>query len=137
MRESSNITNSNEHNIDLNDEFSRNMTVHKNVDQEIIITTSDKIEIVLIKSKEILTSKRDWWTPFGLTMAFVTTFCTADFKEFLGLSKDTWQALFIILTFSSFVWLIFSIVKLIKYWGKGDLKTIINQIKLKENSAKH
>jgi len=135
METNTNPMNGNGLNIDLNDEFSKNMTVHKNVEQEIIITTSDKIELVLIKTKEILTSKRDWWTPFGLFMAFVTTFCTADFKDFLGLTKDTWKALFIFLTIAAFVWLILSLIKLGKYWGKGDLKTIIDQIKLKEKST--
>ncbi|MGJ1446056.1 hypothetical protein [Sphingobacterium spiritivorum] len=130
-----NQINGNGLNIDLNDEFSKNMTVHKNVEQEIIITTSDKIKLVLIETKEILTSKRDWWTPFGLFMTFVITFCTADFKGFLGLTKDTWEALFIFLTVATFVWLIFSLIKLGKYWGKGDLKTIIDQIKLKEKST--
>lgn len=122
-------------NIDLNDEFSKSMTVHKNVDQEIIITTADKIELVLTRTKDILTSKRDWWTPFGLLIAFITTFCTTDFKDFLGLPKDTWKALFIFLTLGAFIWLILSIIKLIKYWGKGNLKTIIGQIKLKEKST--
>ncbi|MDH0660459.1 hypothetical protein ACTS91_16010 [Empedobacter falsenii] len=134
MGTNTNPINENGLNIDLNDEFSKNMTVHKNVEQEIIITTSDKIELVLIKTKEILTSKRDWWTPFGLSMAFVTTLCTADFKGFLGLTNDTWKALFIFLTIAAFIWLIFTLIKLIKYWGKGDLKTIIDQIKLKEKN---
>lgn len=127
-----NINSDNVNNIDLNDEFSKNMTVHKNVEQEIIITTSDKIELVLIKTKEILTSQRDWWTPFGLLLAFVTTFCTADFKEFAGITKDTWEALFIMLTIVALIWLIISLIKLRKYWGKDDLKIIINQIKVKE-----
>ena len=73
MGTNTNPINENGLNIDLNDEFSKNMTVHKNVEQEIIITTSDKIELVLIKTKEILTSKRDWWTPFGLAISFITT----------------------------------------------------------------
>lgn len=126
----------NELNIDLNQEFSKNITVHTNVEQEIIITTSDKIELVLIKTKEILTSKRDWWTPLGLLLAFITTFCTAEFKDFLGLTKDTWKALFIFLTLAALIWLIVSIIKLMKYWGEGDLKSIINQIKLKEKNKK-
>ena len=135
METNANQTTGNGLNIDLNDEFSKSMTVHKNVDQEIIITTADKIELVLTRTKEILTSKRDWWTPFGLLIAFISTFCTADFKDFLGLTKDTWKALFIFLTLGAFIWLIISIMKLIKYWGKGDLKTIIDQIKLKEKST--
>lgn len=133
MENNSNTNNLNS--IDLGDEFSKNMTIHKNVDQEIIITTSDKIELVLIKTKEILISQRDWWTPTGLSFAFVTTFCTADFKDFLGLAKESWKALFILLTIGSFIWLIISLVKLVKYWGQDDLKMIINQMKVKEKGT--
>ena len=118
--------------IDFNDELSKNLTIHTNVNQEIIITTADKIKIVLIDTKEILTSQRDWWTPFGLTVSFIATLCTADFKETFGMSKDFWHALFVLFTIVSIIWLIKSVIKLIRNWGKNDLNSIIEQIKLKE-----
>ena len=55
--------------VDFGDELSKNLTIHKNVNQEIIITTADKIKLVLINTKEIMTSQRDWWTPFGLLVS--------------------------------------------------------------------
>jgi hypothetical protein len=118
--------------IDFGDELSKNLTIHKNVKQEIIVTTADKIRLVLISTKEILTAQRDWWTPLGLLISFVTTLCTTDFKDSFGLPKDSWKAIFIILTILSSIWLVRTVYKLVKAWGQDDLNKIIEQIKLKE-----
>ena len=119
--------------VDVRDELSRNITIHKNVDQEIIITTADKIQLVLINTKEVLTSQRDWWTPFGLFVSFITTLCTADFKEAMDIKKEVWEALFILLTIVSFIWLVRSLIRFGKNWGKDDMKEIISQIKLESS----
>jgi hypothetical protein len=91
--------------VDFSDELSKNLTIHKNVKQEIIITTEDKIKLVLIKSKEILTSQRDWWTPCGLFISVITTLITSNFEDSLGLTKELWHALFLVLAIVSGGWL--------------------------------
>lgn len=118
--------------LDFGDELSKNLTVHKNMKQEIIITTADKIRLVLINTKEILTAQRDWWTPFGLLISFITTLITADFKDAMGGSKDLWKAIFILLTIFSSIWLIKTLIKLAKNWGQDNVDKIIEQIKIKE-----
>jgi hypothetical protein len=117
--------------IEIGDELSKNLTIHKNVKQEIIITTADKIKLVLISTREILRSQRDWWTPAGLLLSFIATLVTADFKDALTLTKEFWHAIFVILTIASSVWLIISLYKLLKNWGQDDLSMIIEQIKVK------
>jgi len=117
--------------VDFGDELSKNLTIHKNVKQEIIITTADKIKLVLIVTKQILAAQRDWWTPSGLLISFVTTLSTADFKATFGLAKEFWHALFFLLTLGSAIWLIVTLVRLYKNWGQDDLDKIIEKIKLK------
>jgi hypothetical protein len=121
--------------VDFGDELSKNLTIHKNVKQEIIITTEDKIKLVLINTREILTSQRDWWTPAGLLVSFITTLSTADFKDALSVPKEFWHAIFVLLTIASVIWLLISLRKLCKNWGQDDLSKIIAQIKLKVNSS--
>ena len=121
--------------VDFGDELSKNLTIHKNVKQEIIITTADKIKLVLISTREILTAQREWWTPFGLLISFLTTLCTADFKDALGLLKEFWHAIFVLLTLGSTIWLLISFYKLYKNWGKDNLDNIIENIKLKSENA--
>lgn len=120
--------------VDFGDELSKNLTIHKNVKQEIIITTEDKIKLVLINTREILTSQRDWWTPAGLLLSFIATLSTADFKDALKVPKEFWHAIFVLLTIASAVWLLISLRKLFKNWGQDDLIKIIEQIKLKVSS---
>jgi len=117
--------------VDFGDELSKNLTIHKNVKQEIIITTEDKIKLVLINTREILTSQRDWLTPAGLLVSFIATLTTADFKDALSVPKEFWHAIFVLLTIGSSVWLLISLRKLFKNWGQDDLSKIIGQIKLK------
>jgi hypothetical protein len=121
--------------IDFGDELSKNLTIHKNVKQEIIITTADKIKLVLINTREILTAQRDWWTPFGLLISFITTLCTADFKDAFGLTKEFWHAIFALLTLGSAIWLLKSFYKLYKNWGEDNLDNIIEKIKLRSENA--
>jgi len=118
--------------IDLNSELSKNLTVHKNVKQEFILTTTDKIKLVLIERKESMLSGREWWMPLGLLISFVTTLLTADFKDALYLPKDVWHALFVWLTLGSVIWLIVKLNKLRKHWGRNNLDKIIEQIKLSD-----
>ncbi len=121
--------------VDFGDELSKNLTIHKNVKQEIIITTADKIKLVLINTREILTAQRDWWTPFGLLISFITTLCTAEFKDAFGLAKEFWHAIFVLLTLGSAIWLLKSFYKLYKNWGKDNLDNIIENIKLRSENA--
>lgn len=128
---SQNSNNSEGLSIDFGNELSKNLTVHKNVKQEIIVTTADKIKLVLINTKEILTAQRDWWTPFGLLISFITTLCTADFRDAFKLSKEFWHAIFVLLAIASIIWLIRCFYKLYKNWGEDNLDKIIEKIKLK------
>lgn len=121
--------------VDFGDELSKNLTIHKNVNQEIIITTEDKIKLVLISTREILNSQRDWWTPAGLLLSFIATLSTADFKDALTVPKEFWHAIFVLLTIASAVWLLISLHKLYKNWGQDDLTKIIEQIKLRASST--
>lgn len=118
--------------VDFSDEMSKNLTIHKNVKQEIIITTEDKIKLVLIESQEILTSQRDWWTPCGLFISVITTLNTANFDDSFGLTKEVWHALFILLAFTSGGWLTRATYTLFKNPRQNDLDNILKQIKLKE-----
>lgn len=118
--------------VEIGDELSKNLTIHKNVKQEIIITTADKIKLVLINTREILTAQRDWWTPTGLLLSFIATLTTADFKDALSVPKEFWHAIFVLLTIASTFWLLKSLYKLYKNWGQDDLTKIIEQIKLKD-----
>jgi hypothetical protein len=99
--------------------------VHKNTEQEIIVITSDRLELVLQKHLKYLERRKEWIAPLGLLLAIVTTFCTATFKNAF-FSADTWKAIFVMAGVVSLVWLIKS------GWASfrsPDIGEVMNKIK--------
>lgn len=99
--------------------------VQSNLGQIIIISTEDKIELCLMKHLKDLENKRNWITPLGLFLTVTLTFLTTDFKDWV-VSKETWQAIFIIAGIIFLVWLIVSTVKA---WQSKTVKEILEEIK--------
>lgn len=125
-------TQDNESGVNINQAVLDSSVIHTNVGQEIVITTEDKLELCLRDHQDILKAKNDWKTPGGLFLAFFTSLVAADFKDFLSISAEMWNAIFLIFCLICFTWLINSLIKAYKFKGKGNLKQIIQ--KLKSNS---
>jgi len=111
------------------EELGEGSTVSKNVGQEIIVTTRDRVELCLIHHQEQLRSRQDWLIPLGIFLPIVLTITTADFKtKALGLTGDTWQAVFVLGAIISFIWFVAMAVQAAKT-PKTGIETIINQMK--------
>lgn len=109
--------------IDLSD----NRNVYKNTAQDYIVTTRDKIELVLLKTEKCLTNKNAWMTPLGLIVTCVITLLSSDFKDFI-LSASVWKAVFILTTIICIIWLVYALYVLIRNWHKGNIDDIIDSI---------
>src|SRR3989442_265939 len=92
------------------DELVRQSKVYSNLGQEFIMTTEDKLRLCLRDHADCLASKERWVAPVSLFFTFLIVFATADFHEALGLSKATWQAVFVLCTFASVIWSLWTIV---------------------------
>lgn len=103
-----------------------------NLGENIIFTTEDKIRICLMNHLGNLEEKRGWLTPLGLFLTIILTFLTTDFKEWF-LPKATWQAIFIILGFVFFLWLIIAIVKAIKAKTIEDILEVIKKSRISKS----
>lgn len=102
--------------------------VHSNVDQEVIEITADKLKIILIEHLDSLLKGTSWQTPLSILITVVVVFCTADFREFLTLSADTWKAIFIMTGALSLGWLIYSLSQLKK---KQTVDEFLDKVKNK------
>lgn len=105
-------------------------TIHQNIDQELIVINEDKLELILIKYEESKKRLHDWISPFGISITLLITWVTTNFKDAFGLSKDVWQAVFVIATVVIVVWLIYSIYVRCKLKDR-TIVSIIEQIKQK------
>lgn len=89
-------------------------SVYANIDSNLLIINEDRLKLKLINYKKSVNDKSQIWTPIGLIISFLLTFATASFNDYLGLSKETWEALFIFLLVGSIGWLIFLLFRMKK-----------------------
>lgn len=82
----------------------RGTTIESNICQNVVIVTQDKLKLCLIEHCDRLKSRDNWITPASLLAAFLTTLCTSQFKDWI-VPANTWQAIFILATVGSVIWL--------------------------------
>jgi hypothetical protein len=116
--------------IKIDTELLRNIMVnvsdvHINVSQNLIITTEDKLRLCLSEHLKRMERKNSWITPLGILIAILVTLVTSTFKD-VGLSADTWRAIFIIAGVLSLGWLIWSIKEA---WKSEKIEDIVEELK--------
>jgi hypothetical protein len=104
---------------------------YRNLEQSVISVTEDKIRICLMNYLQYLNARGSWITPLGIFLTVIITLLTTDFKDFY-LSKNTWQAIFVISSVVSLVWLAITIKLRPKH---RTIEDIINELKGGINQA--
>nr|WP_321353237.1 hypothetical protein [uncultured Methanoregula sp.] len=102
--------------------------IHKNLAQEVIVTTEDKIKICLLTHVTYIEKRKDWIAPLGMLFTIIITLSTTSFNTAFNIDPSTWRAIFIIGGLLSFIWLIISVYYAIKSKGVDD---IIGELKPK------
>ena len=122
--------------MDLAKELAKGVVVHRNLQQEIIVTTTDRMRLCLMRHQAILSGRTAWIAPLGILSALVGVLVAADFRDRLFLDKDQWKLIFTIGIGASAVWLLFSLLhsgrNLWVSWKKGAEGTvddILNELK--------
>lgn len=125
----SDVNNGGDLSIIFGNEIGRSSRVYPSFSQEFIITTSDKLRLSLVEFQEASKARTDWITPFGILLALVSTLVAADFKDFLGMTPDTWQAIFISGSVICFLWLLWAVYQAIRYHSKSNIDYVIQAVK--------
>lgn len=115
--------------ISLQAEVFSKSKIHTNVSQEFIVTTTDKAKLCLITHQRALESKREWLGPTGMLLTVVASLVAADFQPFLGLAKDVWRTLFLLLAFGSAGWLVSTIVRAWRTRGHRSVESVVESLK--------
>ncbi|WP_310595520.1 hypothetical protein [Flavobacterium sp.] len=104
--------------------------VCSNTKSDLIEITEDKLENILIKFLSNYTNLTIWLTPLGIFLSLLLTFLTAaDFKEFLGITKNYWYAFFVLSLILSAFFTIYYLFKSLLNYKKTKLEFLINKIK--------
>jgi hypothetical protein len=115
-------------NIEFEKEFSERLTVHRNLDQEVVVTTVDKVRICLMANRDHMATKREWVTPLSLFITLTTTLVAAEFKNFL-LDKALWQAIYLVCAVISAIWCVSSASRSWRHRNRGSIEAIVDELK--------
>jgi hypothetical protein len=75
----------------------------------ILLISEDALELQLKAGTERLSAQTAWAVPLGIVISCLLTIVTSSFHDFLKITAAVWQAVFIIVGCSSFVWLVNSL----------------------------
>ncbi|GJQ22183.1 MAG: hypothetical protein HBSIN02_25380 [Bacteroidia bacterium] len=114
--------------IEIEKEFTQKLTIHKNLGQEVILTTVDKVTLCLMKNRDNITAKREWLTPLSIFLALLTTLVAADFRKFI-FEPNVWTAIYVIGAIVSFVWLCRAAYSAWLARSTGTITSIVNELK--------
>ena len=95
----------------VSDQLARQNIVHMNLGQETIVITEDKVWRTLTTHHQKMEARNAWIAPGGMLLTIIVTLLTTDFHSLFGLSKDVWQALFIMGAILSAIWLLHCVAK--------------------------
>jgi predicted phage tail protein len=98
---------------------------HKNVSQEVVEITTDKLRIILSQHIKKIERQKEWQTALGILLALVASLITAEFKTVFGVEAGVWKSLFILGAVASGVWLLLCAFRLL---NRQDVEGLIRRI---------
>jgi len=104
-----------------------NDRIYQNTNQEWIVTTKDKLKIVLMESEKSLGVKKIWITPLGLFISTLISLVSADFKNWI-IPESVWWAIFIIVCVFSGIFTLIYGIKAFNNRKSGNIDSIIESI---------
>jgi len=100
-----------------------------NLKSDLIEITEDKLENILLKHMTKIENSKCWLAPLSLFVSLLMTLLSSNFIKTFGLSKYTWEAVFMVGLLMSFIWLIKSLIYLYKNKNNCSILILINKIK--------
>jgi len=98
-------------NEDLQKKIANSVTFHDNLGERILTIYESKLKLCLKDNMENMGSRTAWQAPAGVGLTLLLTCLTSDFQDWI-LSRYTWQAIFVIAGGLSFVWLVYTLIKM-------------------------
>ena len=116
--------------IELDEEdFKGEVIVHKNLTQDVLLTTEDRMKLALIEYKDILGSRAEWIGAGTLALSFLSSLLLTNFKDIGPLKASTWQAVYFIFFVLAFLRFVNIVVKMYVNRKKANPDYIIGKIK--------
>lgn len=111
------------------DDLTKMSTLTANVEQECIVTTYDKVKLILREYEDDRQLAINWWNYLGMAISFGLPCFTADFKDFWILSANLIESFFVLMTVLFLIITVISVCKRIKNRNKITIDYCVERIK--------
>ena len=111
------------------EDLKSDVIIHKNLTQDVLLTTEDKMKPTLIEYREILASRSEWVGAGTLAFSFLSTLLLSSFKTVGPISGTTLQAVYIIFFLAATARFVQVLVKLYANRKKASINYVIRKIK--------
>lgn len=102
-----------------------------NTSANLIKITEDRLNVILLKNVPKLRKPQEIINPVALLLSLLAAIVTADFKEVLGLTAESWKAIFVVAFIISIFYLLYCLYNLI--FNRSSIDSILKEIKTKRN----
>lgn len=104
-------------------------TLYLDVNQEIIVSDANALKLRLIEYNKNVQKTRDWITPASIFITILIALVTASFQEFMGISANIWEFLFILSGGLSFIVTLHRVYAYFKVKTKCSVDYFIEELK--------
>lgn len=118
----------NQNSINFGEELGKKVIVYKNISPKIVVVDLAQLRNFLRDHDDAIKSSSDWISILALLASLVLANITASFQSILGLSPDSWKAIFVICTIAAAIWLLSVIIKRFRYRKTRSIDYLIKQI---------
>jgi hypothetical protein len=111
------------------EDLKSDVIIHKNLTQDVLLTTEDKMKLTLIEYREVLASRAEWLGSGVLALSFLSSLLFTSFKDIGPLKASTWQAIYAIFFILSFGRFVIVLYKMYVNRKKATINYVIRRIK--------
>ena len=111
------------------EDLKSDVIIHKNLTQDVLLTTEDKMKLTLIEYREILASRSEWLGAGTLALSFLSSLLLTTFKDIGPLKAATWQAIYFIFFVAAMIRFVMVLYKMWVNRKKATINYVIKKIK--------
>ena len=105
----------------LTTQMTRETRVSWSIDQNVIITTEDKLWRRIKEHLASVEDRKGWIAPVSIVATLLAALGTTTFKDVLGLDAPTWKAIFILAAIAAGLWSCVAVWRAFKSKSAEDL----------------
>jgi len=105
------------------------IVIHKNLTQDLLVTTEDKMKLAIIEYRDVLASRGEWIGAGALVFSFMSPLLLANFKDIGPFAAETLRAIYFVLCALAFYRFISILIRVTQNRHKTSIDYLINKIK--------